>query len=312
MVHAEAADPSFRNDVLSGLSGRPKQLSPKYFYDAAGAGLFDAICTTPEYYITRTEENMLRQLAPELPDYLGTGGLVVEPGSGNSRKVRLLLEAIQPEVYMPVDICRGYLERAVKTLIAEYPRLKVRAVQADFARLSALPFVPSNLHRVMFFPGSTIGNFEPAAAGNLLRRMRMLLGRGANLLVGVDLKKETRRLESAYNDSAGYTAAFNRNILARINRELGGDFEPDAFRHHAFYNENQGRIEMHLVSEREQTVRIGERAFHFFAGESIHTENSYKYTLNQFRLLASDNGFIPVTCWTDKEDVFSIHALKAV
>lgn len=302
---------SLREDVLAGLAAPHKSLSPKYLYDAEGARLFDAICTTPEYYITRTEERMLRELAGEMAECVGTGGLLVEPGSGNARKVRLLLEAIRPAMYMPVEICKSYLDRAVSELVEEYPWLNIRAARADFTLLNKLPYAPRDLHRLMFFPGSTIGNFEPDAAVGLLRRMAGLVGPGGMLLVGVDLKKEPERLETAYNDAAGYTAEFNRNILVRINRELDADFAPESFQHRAFYNAAEGRIEMHLVSDCDQTVRIEDIEFRFRKGESIHTENSYKYTPEEFRCLAEEGGFSRLAMWSDPDGLFSIHALKA-
>jgi dimethylhistidine N-methyltransferase len=302
---------SLREDVLTGLSGPGKSLSPKYFYDAEGARLFDAICRTPEYYITRTEERMLRELAGDMARCVGTGGLLIEPGAGNARKVRLLLEAIRPAMYMPVEICKSYLDRAVRELMEEHPWLNIRAARADFTLLDSLPYAPRDLQRLMFFPGSTIGNFEPTAAVALLRRMARLVGPGGMLLVGVDLKKSPDRLEAAYNDAAGHTAAFNRNLLVRINRELNADFEPESFHHWAFYNAEQGRIEMHLISDCEQTVRIDGAVIHFRKGESIHTENSYKYTPGEFRRLAGEGGLRPLATWSDPDGLFSIHALKA-
>lgn len=301
---------SLREEVLAGLGKPQKRLSPKYLYDDEGARLFDAICTTPEYYVTRTEEGMLRTLAPQMAECAGSGGLLVEPGAGNARKVRLLLDAIRPAMYMPVEICKRYLDGAVRELVEEFPWLSIRAARADFTLLTSLPYAPRDLHRVIFFPGSTIGNFEPQEAIGLLRRMAAMAGPGGTLLVGVDRKKAPERLEAAYNDAAGYTAAFNRNILVRLNRELDADFQPEAFRHKAFYNRSDGRIEMHLVSECDQTVRIDDVAFRFRRGESIHTENSYKYTPGEFRRLAVAGGFTPVASWTDPDELFAIHALK--
>lgn len=306
----ETALSSLREDVLAGLSGPDKWLSPKYFYDSEGARLFDAICATPEYYITRTEEGMLRELAPQIARRVGTGGLLVEPGAGNGRKVRLLLEAVRPQMYMPVEICRSYLDKSVRELSERYPWLTIRGTRADFTRLSSLPYAPRGLRRLIFFPGSTIGNFEPAEAVRLLRRMASLAGPGGGLLVGVDRKKEVERLEAAYNDAAGLTAAFNRNLLVRINRELAADFVPEAFSHRARYNRKEGRIEMHLVSERDQSVRIEGTLVHFRRGESIHTENSYKYTSGEFRALVRAGGLTPIASWTDPERLFEIHALK--
>lgn len=302
---------SLREDVLAGLGEPQKRISPKYLYDAEGARLFDAICTTPEYYVTRTEEGMLRALAPEIAECVGSGGLLVEPGAGNARKVRLLLDAIRPAMYMPVEICKSYLDGAVRELVEEFPWLNIRAARADFTLLTTLPYAPRDLHRVIFFPGSTIGNFEPREAVGLLRRMAGLAGPGGTLLVGVDRKKATDRLEAAYNDADGYTAAFNRNLLVRLNRELDADFDPEAFRHHAFYNQTEGRIEMHLVSEYDQTVRIDHSVFRFRTGESIHTESSYKYTPGEFRRLALAGGFTPVASWSDPDELFAIHALTA-
>src|SRR5438067_2196062 len=280
----------FLADVLAGLSRSQKRLPAKYFYDAAGSRLFDRITELPEYYPTRTELGILRGHAAAMAARCGPRCLLVELGAGSLTKVRLLLDRLnRPAGYVPVDVSGDHLRSAAAALADDYPDLDVRPVVADFTGPFALPGVPA-ARRVVFFPGSTIGNFDPPEADALLRRVAGLVGPGGGLLLGVDLRKPVDVLERAYNDAAGVTAAFNRNLLVRINRELGADFDPAAFRHRAFFNGERSRIEMHLVSAARQRVRVGGAAFDFHVGESIHTENSYKYDVAGFAGRAAASG----------------------
>lgn len=301
-----AADEAFRADVREGLSRRPRRLAPKWFYDGRGAALFEAICRTPEYYITRVEKQLLAALCSELADLAGSRCVVVEPGCGSTEKVRLLVDALRPAAYVPVDICAVYLDAAGE-LARHCPGLPVMPICADFARLPALALPPGR--RLMFFPGSTIGNLEPGEAVDFLGTLAACAGAGGGLLIGVDLKKHRAVLEAAYNDAAGVTAAFNRNLLVRINRELGAGFVPQGFAHLAFYDEMQGRIEMHLVARRPQEVWVDGERHTFAAGESIHTENSYKYTVEEFRALAMRAGWRHRRVWCDRDGLFSVHFL---
>ncbi|HVK19390.1 MAG TPA: L-histidine N(alpha)-methyltransferase [Fimbriiglobus sp.] len=298
----------FLADALAGLRHSQKVLPCKYLYDAAGSALFDAICETPEYYPTRTELAIMRAHADEMGARLGPGCQVVEYGSGSGVKTRLLLRHLpRPAAYVPVDISVDHLHRSAKELAARFPEVEVQPVAADFTRPFEVPDpAVATRRRVVYFPGSTIGNFGPAEALTLLTGIAGLSGPGGALLIGVDLKKEPEILNAAYNDAAGVTAAFNRNLLARMNRELGADFDLSAFRHRAFYNEAAGRVEMHLDSTRDQIVRLGGQAIRFAAGESIHTENSYKYAPNEFEQLASRAGLRLVTFWTDPRRLFSV------
>jgi dimethylhistidine N-methyltransferase len=301
----------FRADVLRGLRRRTKRLPCKYFYDEAGSRLFDRICELPEYYPTRTELSILRADAAEMAARLGTNSLVVEYGSGSGTKTRLLLEALdRPAGYLPVDIARDHLERSAAALASDFPQLDVLPVCTDFTRPFALPpNLPAAARRVVYFPGSTIGNFGPSAARRLLADMAELVGPGGALLIGVDLKKDPRVLEPAYDDAEGVTAAFNRNLLIRINRELAGTFRPERFFHHAPYNPTHGRIEMHLISSRRQTVRVAGESITFAEGESILTECSYKFTVRGFQALAAAAGWRARRVWTDPKRWFSVQYL---
>ena len=302
---------SFLDDVLAGLARPRKELPPRYFYDERGCELFEAICETPEYYLTRAETALMRQRAGDMARRLGPDCEVVEYGSGSGRKTRILLEALEPVAYVAVDIAREQLRATASEFAREFPRLVVVAVCADYARPLTLP--PLNTvkarRRVVYFPGSTVGNFTPDDAADFLGNVRELVGPGGGLLVGVDLKKAPARLNAAYNDARGVTAEFNLNLLRRINREFGADFDLAAFRHQAFYNEPLGRVEMHLLSLKAQQVTIRGRAIRFSAGETIHTENSCKYTVAEFQALAHVKGFDPVECWTDADPLFGIHYL---
>jgi len=312
-VDLEPAVADFQESVVEGLSGTPKSLACKFFYDEIGSDLFEKICETEEYYVTRTETALMRDIGPELAKLAGPDSTVIELGAGSDLKIRLLLDALdQPAQYVPLDISREHLREAAKAVAADYPGLRVGAVCADFTAPMVLPknaITVTAGRRLGFFPGSTIGNFSPTEAKHFLRGIHPLLGPGGALLIGVDLRKDTARLNAAYNDKAGYTAAFNLNILHRIVKELDVILEPREFEHYAFYNEAENRIEMHLRSLRAQTVRVGGRSFDMVPGELIHTENSYKYSLDAFAALAASAGYIATAHWTDAEKLFSIYYL---
>ncbi|MFO0851787.1 MAG: L-histidine N(alpha)-methyltransferase [Gemmataceae bacterium] len=306
-----SATARFRADVLAGLSRPQKRLPAKYFYDAAGSRLFDRICELPEYYPTRTELGILGRHADAMAGWCGSGCLLVELGAGSLRKVRHLLDRLEsPAGYVPVDVSGDHLAAAARALADGYPGLPVRPVVADFTAPFDLPLPPAR-RRVVYFPGSTLGNFEPAEADALLRRVARLVGPGGGLILGVDLRKPAAVLEPAYNDAAGVTAAFNRNLLVRINRELGGDFDPAAFAHRAFYNAGRSRVEMHLVSGRRQRVRVGRAAFDFRPGETIHTENSHKYDRNELAGRAAGCGLRLAETWADERGYFAVLGLTA-
>lgn len=303
----------FREDVLAGLSHRQKSLPPKYFYDAAGSKLFERICRLTEYYPTRTELTLTRRHLRDIAEFVGEDAALIEFGSGEGLKTRLLLKALQPAVYIPVDISEAALRDAARRLRREFPDLPIRPAAGDFQHPLKLPLRSGSRHerRVVYFPGSTIGNLTPKEALTFLRASRRLVRSGGAMLVGVDLKKDPAVLHAAYNDARGVTAAFNLNLLRRINRELGADFQLRRWRHYAFYNASLGRIEMHLASLAGQSVRIGARRFAFERGETIHTENSYKYTAAEFGALARRAGFRPAKLWTDRAERFSLHGLLA-
>ena len=298
--------PSFREEVLEGLSRRRKALPPKYFYDAAGSRLFERICRLPEYYLTRAELSLTRRHLKEIASFAGKGCELVEYGSGEGLKTRLLIRALRPSLYVPVDISASALAGASARLAREFRWLRILPVRGDFSGLVKLPAAGSRQRRVVYFPGSTIGNLTPREARAFLARSRRQAGR---MLVGTDLKKDPAVLHAAYNDARGVTAAFNLNVLRRINRELGGDFDLKRFAHRAAYNASLGRIEMHLVSLVRQQVRIGRRRFSFSPGETIHTENSYKYTPAEFRALAARVGFRGKKLWKDQGGLFALHGL---
>jgi dimethylhistidine N-methyltransferase len=301
----------FEADVLEGLRGAPKSVPAKYFYDAAGSHLFERITELSEYYPTRCEMRILRRQAGEIAKLIPQGAALVEFGSGSSKKARILLKAAAPKLsaYVPVDICGEMIEQEAADLRPDFPHLKVLPVTADICKPFALPqeakVAPA---RVGFFPGSTIGNFEPHEAAGFLRNAANILGKGATLFVGADLIKSVDVLNAAYNDAEGVTAQFNLNLLTRINRELGGTFSLDSFEHHAFYNRERHRIEMHLASLRRQRVKVAGETIDFRAGETIHTENSYKYSVESLAALARGVGWLPVRVWTDSRKYFSIQA----
>ncbi|WP_296819194.1 L-histidine N(alpha)-methyltransferase [Brevundimonas sp.] len=298
--------------ALEGLAGEPKSLPCRFLYDARGSALFDRICRLPEYYPTRTEIGILEDNATEIADRLGPNVQLVELGSGSSVKVRVLLHALDtPETYVPIDISREHLMQAAQAIQDDYPELRVEAICADFSQDFRLPPVGRG-RRVGFYPGSTIGNLTPDEAREFLSLWSRRLGQGALFLVGVDLRKAADILEPAYDDAQGVTSAFSLNLLRRANRELGADFDLGRFRHEARYLDEEGRVAIHLVSQADQTVRLGGAVFALKAGERIHIEDSWKYSLDGFRRLARKGGFAPLEVWTDAERLFSVHLLEAV
>jgi dimethylhistidine N-methyltransferase len=307
-----AAPGGFARDLVAALETRPRAIAPKYFYDAHGSMLFERICELPEYYLTRTELGILVERAGEIAALMGAGADLVEFGAGSLHKVRLLLAAMNaPARFVPIDISAGHLQRSVAALQRDHPGLVVQPVVADFAGAIDLPQgAARGGRRVGFFPGSTLGNFAPDDAVAFLRRTADLL-RGGALVLGADLIKDPALLHAAYNDGQQVTAAFNLNLLARANRELAADFDLAAFAHSAFYNAPLQRIEMHLVSRRRQVVHVGGRGFEFAEGETIHTENSYKFTVDGLRSLATAAGFTPGPVWIDARHAFSVHWLQA-
>jgi dimethylhistidine N-methyltransferase len=296
--------------MLAGLSANPKHAPAKYFYDATGSLLFERITEAPEYYPTRSEMEILRDQAADIAKLIPTGSALVEFGSGSNKKARILLRAAPKlAAYVPVDICAEMVEQEAIELRPDFPRLKVFPVTADICFPFELPAeAKSAPARVGFFPGSTIGNFEPHEAAAFLRNAANILGAGATLIVGADLIKSVEILNAAYNDNAGVTAKFNLNLLVRINRELGGTFKLNTFEHHAFYNREHHRIEMHLASLKRQKVKVAGETIEFRAGETIHTENSYKYSVESLGALARGVGWLPAGVWTDARNYFSIQA----
>jgi L-histidine Nalpha-methyltransferase len=303
---------SFRDAVLSGLSHARRAIPCKFFYDERGSALFEAICRLPEYYLTRTEIAILEENAIEIAEQMGWHCRLIEFGSGASTKVRILLRALDhPAAYVPVDISREHLRDAAASLAEDFPALPVVAVCADYTRPFPMPPLPGPVgKRVGFFPGSTIGNFEPDAAVAFLANYARILGPGGEMLIGVDLEKDPEILNAAYNDRAGVTAQFNLNLFERINRELDGDLDIDRFEHVAFYNEVDGRVEIYLRSLANQEAWIAGKPILFARGELIHTEYSYKYSVPEFRALAARAGFRPVDTWIDPEELFSVHYFR--
>jgi len=301
-----------RAAVLTGLAQPQKSLPPKFFYDEAGAALFEDITRTEEYYLTRTELALLEAIMPTVADLAGPRSVVIEPGGAASTKIRVVLDHLtRPAGYIPIDISRAHLIETARRIAESYPDIAVGAVCADFLDVAGLPPAADGIggRRLGFFPGSTIGNFAPDQAVTILKWFGTIVGPDGALLIGVDVKKDRAVLDAAYNDRAGVTAAFNRNLLHRINRELGADIEVDSFDHVAFFNERLGCIEMHLRSRRAQRVTIGGQAFDFAADETIHTENSYKYDPAEFAELAGRAGLRAAHHWTDPAQQFSVHYL---
>ncbi len=301
---------SLHEAVVHGFSLEQKRLPPKFFYDARGSALFDEICRQPEYYLPDVERAMLSDLADEVARHTGTRRVVIEPGAGNAAKVRLLLETLAPAAYVPMDISCSYLKQSAQALADDYPGLAVHAVCVDYTHSLPLPETIPDGRRLGFFPGSSLGNFEPEEAQAFLSMFCRMLGRDGMLLIGVDTKKSPAILDAAYNDAAGITAAFNLNLLHRIRRELSAEVDPDAFAHEAGYNADAGRIEMHLVSCQAQQVRVDGHSFRFEAGERLHTESSYKYTPQEFLSLAGASGFHPCCYWLDPRGLFAIYLLE--
>lgn len=309
---AAVSSDRFLDDVVAGLTASPKRLSPKYFYDRRGSELFERICALDEYYVTRTELAIMQAHVEEMADRLGPGCLLIEPGSGSGLKTRLLLSRMSdPAGYVPVDIAREQLVMSARALADDFPGLPIWPVHGDFTAEFDLPQEAAARRRIVYFPGSTIGNFQPDEARSLLGRLRRVAGAGGGLLIGIDLKKSVPVLEAAYNDPGGVTRAFNRNVLHRIRRELGADVDVDRFEHRAFYNEAEGRVEMHLVSDGAQSFRLDGTTITFAPGETIHTENSYKFDDEQFTSLAASAGWNSVDAWTDERNYFSVRYCEA-
>lgn len=310
-IVASGAEPdlaTFRDDVMNGLSRKQKQIPCKYFYDERGSQLFDAICELEDYYLTRSELAIMERFAPEMGERIGPGAMLVEYGSGSGTKTRILLDHLpKPAAYVPVDISREHLYRSAGRIAADHPGIEVLPACADFTQSFALPIAsraPS--HAAVYFPGSTIGNFTPEGARRLLRQIAMLCGLGGGLLIGIDLRKDKSVIEAAYNDSKGVTAAFNLNLLRRINRELDGDFDLATFHHEAEYCPADGRIEMKLISQSDQTVTIDDEPFAFESGEPILTEYSHKYSIDGFAALAREAGLSLRKSWSDEQDNFAV------
>jgi dimethylhistidine N-methyltransferase len=303
---------AIRSEVLAGLSASPKTLPPKLFYDAVGARLFEEICTLPEYYLTRSELTILRARAAEIANLAGPDCAMIEYGSGAGVKARLILDALEtPRAYVPVDISSDQLAEVSAVLSKAYPEIAILPVCADYTSRFQLPdFPPATRKRLAFFPGSTIGNFHPQQAGVFLARVRHALGADGAMVLGVDRRKDVSVLNAAYNDARGVTAEFNLNMLARLNHDVGAEFDTNAFEHVAFFNEEASRIEMHLRSLAEQTVCVGSTAVHFAEGETIWTESSYKYDRDSLEGLVAAAGFSIVNLWTDHADKFWVAYLS--
>ena len=305
----------FYEAVLEGLSSPQKAISPKFFYDERGSKIFDKICDTPEYYLTRTEVALLNDIQEELYSLIEPGSVVVEYGCGSSIKIKALLSALpEPSHYIAIDISKSHLILTAKEIASNYHNISVAAICADFMEPIDWPEKASfeSLKRLAFFPGSTIGNLKPGEASQFLRYARHLVGDEGTFLIGVDMKKDAEVFNRAYNDSEGHTADFNLNLLHRMKNELGADINISQFSHNAFYNEKLGRVEMHLISDIKQVIKIDNKEFPFEKGESIHTECSYKYSVREFSELAKKSGFSVLKNWSDKRNFFSIYLMKAI
>jgi dimethylhistidine N-methyltransferase len=301
-----SADPAFRRDVLNGLAARPRTIPPRWFYDRDGSALFEEITTLPEYYLTRTERALLQSAAAEIASLVGPGRAVVEFGSGSSSKTPILLTALNPAAYVPIDIAGAILRESATTLSTMFRGLPIYPIEGDFTNTVRLPPMVERAPRVGFFPGSTIGNLLVPDAVDLLRSMASTLGAGSMLLIGVDRIKDQNILLPAYDDAVGVTAAFNRNLLHRINRELGGSIPVDAFRHLARWNDQEARIEMHLRAERDVEFGVDDHFFRMAEGETIHTENSLKYGARDAAVLLRAGGWSPIATWTDRQELFTV------
>lgn len=316
-IHSDDASPGkerFLAEVVSGLRKSPKQLPSKYFYDEIGCDLFEQICALDEYYIPTVEDAIMRANIQEMASLIGPRALIIEYGAGECKKVRFLLEHLdRPAAYVPIDISIEQLMRVSKELASDYPELEVLPLRADYTGNIEIPETTQDYNRtIAYFPGSTISNFDPIPAKNFLEHIAQVCGPGGGLLIGVDLKKNPSVLHDAYNDSQKVTAAFNCNLLRRINRELEADFDLDSFTHYAFYNPHEGRIEMHLYSSREQTVHLDGATFFINKGETIWSESSYKYNLDEFKEMAATTGFRVKRIWTDEENLFSVQYLETI
>ena len=301
-----------RAELLEGLLQDNKKVNPKYFYDHQGSELFEQITQLEEYYPTRTELSILNHYAEEIATYCGSDCVLIEPGSGSSEKVRLLLDTIKPAAYVPLDISAEFLYQSAVKLGREFPWLNIHAICADFVEQWQTRTQLPTGRRVIFYPGSTIGNMEPAQATKFLANLRQWIGKEGGVLVGVDLQKPEHLLNAAYNDSQGVTASFNLNILNSLNKMVDANFNHQDFSHHAFYNSDQQRIEMHLVSNNEQSVQVNGNTISFNEGETLHTENSYKYSLESFTSLSNAAGFALEKSWVDEEQLFSVHYLSVL
>ena len=311
-IPAPSRTDALTNGVLEGMRKHPRQLSPVWFYDELGSFLFDSICELPEYYLTRTELQIMRQHAADMAHHIGPDAAIIEFGSGTSMKTRELLTQLEsPSAYVPVDIARDHLLDAASAIARDYSSLRVIPICADVTRPFDLPVhVSTARRRVVYFPGSTLGNFDQEDARALLQRMRQIIGKNGAVLIGIDLKKDPRVLERAYNDHAGVTAEFNVNALRHLNRELGTDFDLEAFEHLAVWVENQSRVEMHLVSKRDQDVHVGDETVHIEKGEHLTTEFCHKYTLESFADLAAAAGLSVSRVWMDPAKQFSVQLLE--
>ena len=300
---------AFLQAVIEGLAKRPASIPAKFFYDSMGSDLFERICETPEYYLSRTEQEILQRNLCEIAEYFTDETLIIEPGAGSAIKVRPLIEAVQPKAYIPIDIAEQQLLQGTAELANLFPSLRIHPHCGDFNDDFAIPKQLNNASRLFFFPGSTIGNFEPADTVNFLNKVYRLIAPGGALLIGIDLIKDPARLNAAYNDAGGLTARFNLNLLARMQRELGAELQIEDFSHYAIFNPEKKRVEMFLISQCNQTIRIGDKKFEFAHGEPIHTENSYKYDRSAFETLVKNIGFSVRHSLTDAEQLFGVYLL---
>ena len=307
----QPSGPTMLQEIVVGLSATYKQIHPKYLYDKNGSRLFDAITEQPEYYLTKTEQGILKDYHQEISATIGKNSFLMELGSGSSMKIRILLENIKPRAYMPIDISKQHLKQSANILANDYPWLDIRATCADYAKNLKLPWCPEGSKRVVFFSGSSLGNFSPDEAQACLSRIYELAGKNGGLLIGIDKQKSEQKLHAAYNDAGGVTAAFSLNVLQHINRSLGADFANDGFAHEAFYNNEEGRVEIYLRSLREQSVQVDEYQFQFGTDERILIEYSYKYTTDSFLAMAERAGFKSNQHWMDKDEYFSVFYLTA-
>lgn len=300
-----------RDEIFQGLSQPQKAISAKFLYDQRGSELFNQICELQEYYLTRTEIALLKKHCSAISQIIGEGCLLVEYGSGSSTKIRILLDALfQPAVYIAIDVSKEHMRKAATSLANAYPQLEVVTICADYTREFALPLSDATGKKAIFFPGSTIGNLEPNEVSNLLKQSLVYLAKGDGMLIGVDLKKLPEIHHATYNDSLGISATFVYNLLARLNRELNANFQRSGFKYRAFYNQEYSRVEVNLVSIQKQTVRIENQEFEFQRGETIHIQNAYKYTVEEFQAIAKQVGFEPTHVWVDADNLFSIHYLS--